>query len=368
MAIAGQGLIISPLVPMLAKPVTEPQASKEPVVKIDIILEPDVTPAQITELGLLAESHDINRIWVQNYSAARDCFLSLVPLALASTRIGIGVMVVSPWEMHPLKMANALLTLNEYSKGRAALCVGGGAEWNGVMAVPITRRVRAVRETTELLKKACGERVVKNYQGEMYKASHFSAAWASDVPPLIYTGAGQEQMIRMSATRADGIVLSDAVPKFAAAAMGFVRESLPDREASAGPFRVSNFWAWHVKADRQAALKEARRELIIRSWLSPHHIGSLMSEEDCRYIQAHKAAFIAAWRDRSGDIKGVPQRIIDALIEGITTTGDLGEMDRHIDQLRQFRDAGLHELALRLHDDPADAIAVIGRQLMPALR
>ena len=169
--------------------------------KIDIILEPDVTPAQITELGLLAESHGINRIWVQNYSAARDCFLSLVPLALASKRIGIGVMVVSPWEMHPLKMANALLTLNEYSKGRAALCVGGGAEWNGIMAIPITRRVRAVRETTELLKKACGERAVTNYQGEMYKASHFSAAWASDVPPLIYTGAGKEQMIRMSATQ-----------------------------------------------------------------------------------------------------------------------------------------------------------------------
>ncbi len=336
--------------------------------KIDIILEPDVTPAQLTELGLLAESHGINRIWVQNYSAARDCFLSLVPLALASTRIGIGVMVVSPWEFHPLKMANALLTLNEYSKGRAAICVGGGAEWNGIMAIPVTRRVRAVRETTEILKKACGERTVKNYQGEMYKASRFSAAWASDVPPLIYTGAGQDQMIRMSATRADGIVLSDAVPKFAAAAMGFVRESLPARESSVGPFRVSNFWAWHVKADRAAALKEARRELIIRSWLSPHHIGSFMSDEDCKYIQANKAAFITAWRDRSGDIKGVPQRIIDALIEGITTTGDLGEMDRHIARLREFRDAGLDELALRLHDDPADAIPVIGKHVVPALR
>lgn len=336
--------------------------------KIDIILEPDVAPAQITELGLLAESHGINRIWVQNYSAARDCFLSLVPLALASTRIGIGVMVVSPWEMHPLKMANALLTLNEYSKGRAALCVGGGAEWNGIMGIPITRRVRAVREATELLKKACGERAVTSYQGEMYKASYFSAKWASDVPPLIYTGAGQEQMIRMSATRADGIVLSDAVPSFAAAAMGFVRESLPARDAALGPFRVSNFWAWHVKADRAAALKEARRELIIRSWLSRHHIGSFMSDEDCKYIQANKAAFITAWRDRSGDIKGVPQRIIDALIEGITTTGDLSEMDRIVARLQEFSDAGLNELALRLHDDPADAIKVIGKQVVPALR
>jgi alkanesulfonate monooxygenase SsuD/methylene tetrahydromethanopterin reductase-like flavin-dependent oxidoreductase (luciferase family) len=366
MAIADLGLMITVQVPGADAP--EPQAAQETAMKIDIILEPDVTPAQITELGLQAESHGINRIWVQNYSAARDCFMSLVPLALASKRIGVGVMVVSPWEMHPLKMANALLTLNEYSKGRAALCVGGGAEWNGIMGIPIARRVRAVREATELLKQACGERKVTSYKGEMYKASHYSAAWASDVPPLIYTGAGQEQMIRMSATRADGIVLSDAVPKFAAAAMGFVRDSLPARAPSVGPFRVSNFWAWHVKADREAALKEARRELIIRSWLSPHHIGSFMSAEDCQYIQAHKAAFITAWRDRSGDIKGVPQRIIDALIEGITTTGDPGEMDRHIARLREFKAAGLDELALRLHDDPADAIALIGRHVVPALQ
>jgi len=336
--------------------------------EIDVILEPDVTPDQLTELGLLAERHGINRLWIQNYSSARDGFMSLVPLAIASTRLKIGVMVVSPWEMHPLKMANALLTLNEYSKGRAALCVGGGAEWNGVMCIPIERRVRAVRETIELLKAACGEHVVTNYQGEMYKASRFTAPWATDEPPLIYAGAGKEQMIRMSTRKADGIVLSDSVPAFASEAMGLVRETLPDRDESVGPFRVSNFWAWHVKADREAALKEARRELIIRSWLSPHHLKSFMSEEDNDYIQANKTAFITAYRDRSGDIKDVPQRIIDELIDGISTAGDLTEMDKHIARLQEFKDAGLDELALRLHDDPAAAIEILGEHVVPALQ
>ncbi len=337
--------------------------------KIDIILEPDVTPEKIKELGLLAEGYGINRIWIQNYSTARDGFMSLVPLALASAQIKIGVMVVSPWEMHPLKMANALLTLNEYSKGRATLCVGGGAEWNGVMCIPVERRVRAVREATELLKAACGsEHVVTNYKGKMYKASRFSAPWATDEPPLIYTGAGQEQMIRMSTRKADGIVLSDAVPVFAAKALGFVQESLPDRDASVGPFHVSNFWAWHVKADREVALKEARRELVIRSWLGDHHIGSFMSDEDCAYIQANKTAFINAYRDKSGDIKGVPQRIIDELIAGITTTGDVTEMDKHLARLQEFKDAGLDELALRLHDDPADGIEMIGEHVVKALQ
>ena len=336
--------------------------------KIDVILEPDVTPSEITELGLLAESYGINRLWVQNYAQARDAFMSAVPLALASERIGIGVMVISPWEMHPLKMANLLLTLNEYSGGRATLCIGGGGEWNAVMDIPVEKRIRAVREATEIVKAVCRDRELSGYRGGMFKATRFAAAWARDEAPLVYTGAGREHMIRMSTTRADGIVLSDAVPSVAVKSMEFVREELPERAASAGPFRVSNFWAWHVKADREAARKEARRELIIRSMLSKDHIGPFLEPDDCQVVWSNIAAFFGAYHDRSGDIQGVPDRIVDALIDGITTTGDLSEMDRHVARLQEFKDAGLDELALRLHDDPADAIRAIGENIVPALR
>ncbi len=175
-------------------------------------------------------------------------------------------------------------------------------------------------------------------------------------------------MIRMSARKADGIVLSDAVPTFAVTAMEMVRETLPLRDTSAGEFRTNNFWAWHVKADKEAAFREARRELIIRSWLETAHISSFMSKEDCTFIEANKWAFINAYRDRSGDIKDVPERIVNELIEGITSTGDLSELDKHIDRLHEFKKAGLDELALRVHDDPADAIHIIGKDVAPALQ
>ncbi len=134
---------------------------------IDIILEPDVSPEQIKELGLLAETYDIRCIWTQNYASGRDAFMSMIPLAMASRNIQLGVMVVSPWEMHPLKMANSLLTLNEYCGGRACITVGGGGEWCGIMGVEPARRVRAVRETIEILKTACSDRKLPNYKGEI---------------------------------------------------------------------------------------------------------------------------------------------------------------------------------------------------------
>jgi hypothetical protein len=46
--------------------------------KIHVILEPDITPDQLVEIGLLAESLGIAGLWVQNYAAGADPFMSLV--------------------------------------------------------------------------------------------------------------------------------------------------------------------------------------------------------------------------------------------------------------------------------------------------
>ena len=43
----------------------------------------------------------------------------------------MGPVALSPFELHPLKMANALLTLNEISGGRANLVIGGGGREQG---------------------------------------------------------------------------------------------------------------------------------------------------------------------------------------------------------------------------------------------
>ena len=54
---------------------------------IDIILEPDLDPKQINELGIKAEEYGINAIWTSNYFAHWDPFLSLVPLAQTTKKI-----------------------------------------------------------------------------------------------------------------------------------------------------------------------------------------------------------------------------------------------------------------------------------------
>ena len=64
----------------------------------------------------------------------------------------------------------------------------------------------------------------------------------------------------------------------------------------------------------------------------------------------------------------MPARITNALCEGFTSTGGLEDLDREIARLQRFGRAGLTEIALRLHDDPMDALRIIGERVIPKLR
>lgn len=335
--------------------------------RVDVLLEPDQTPAQLTELAQLCERHGIGTMWLQNYVACRDPFMCLVPAALATRSVGLGVCVVSPWEMHPVKMANALLTLQEYTGGRAGLVIGGGGEWLARLGIQPVKRVRAVREALELVRAGVSGKGV-TYQGELHKVYGYRPKFGSDAPPLVYAGANQPQMLHAAAPAADGIMYSDMPRGRVADTVARTRQALADKGRDAAGYRISNIWAWHVKPDREEALREARRELLLRGLLERWYLETFLAPADCDLVEKHKPAFFKAYRDRSGVIAGAPERLVEALIENLTFTGTPGDVERRMPELLAFRDAGVGEVCFRLHDDPADAIRLIGERVLPLLQ
>lgn len=333
--------------------------------QIDIILEPDRTPAEVAELAVLAERAGIGALWHQNYASGPDAFIGLVDAARATSRLGLGVVIVSPWEMHPLKMANVLFTLNEYCGGRARLVVGGGGEWGPAMGIRPERRVRAEREAIEILKGASPDHWLR-YDGELYQARGYRPAYARARPPVVYAGASREQMLRMGGRVADGVMMSDVPRQRIARAVDFVREGLAARDTRPQALRISNIWAWHVKKDRAAAAHEARRELALRGALDRWYVEAVLDEDDAELVMAQRSAFFRAYRSRSSRVEGVPERIVQRLVEELTLTGTPAELDGRLEELRAFAEAGVNELAFRLHDDPAEAIDLIARHVVPA--
>ncbi len=338
---------------------------------VDIILEPDLAPAQIAELGQAAERYGIRALWSSNYFAHWDGFLSLVPLAQSTKRLLMGPLAVSPFEMHPLKIANSILTFNEMCNGRAQIAIGAGEGNLDAMGLKKPKKiVLAVREALEIVLAAAHGNLDEGYKGEIFNVNYPCAYdWVKAPAPFIYMTAYRHQMMRMGGRVADGVFIGCTPTEIVDPAMKNVRTGVGKRDKPADDFRVNAFWAWHIKEDRDEAYREARRELAWRARkLDGDLISLFVNEEDTKLVTDHFDAFVQAWFDRSGNIKGVPDRISHALCEGFTSTGGLEDLDREIERYQTYKKAGLTEIALRLHDDPMDGLKIIGEQVVPALR
>jgi 5,10-methylenetetrahydromethanopterin reductase len=341
-------------------------------VEVDIILEPDMTSRQLVELGQAAERYGIRALWMSNYFAHWDPFIALVPVALATQKLRLGALALSPFEMHPLKIANAVLSLNELSGGRAEVSIGAGEGNLDAMALGKPQKiVGAIREAVEIVIGAGhGQLKQSGYKGEHFQVSYPCAyEWLKAPPPIVYLGAYRHQMMRAGARVADGVYIGCTPVEILDPAIAAIREGLARREAPKAGFKINSFWAWHLKKDRAEGYRESRRELAWRARkLDPELINLFLGPEDVQFVRDHWDNFVAAWFDRSGNIKGVPDRITNALCEGFTSTGGLEDLDREIERFRKFGKAGQTTISLRLHDNPMEALEIIGKHVVPALR
>jgi alkanesulfonate monooxygenase SsuD/methylene tetrahydromethanopterin reductase-like flavin-dependent oxidoreductase (luciferase family) len=341
--------------------------------QVDIALEPEFSASELAELGALAEHHGIRTLWVTNDPQARDLFMLHARVAEVTSRIRLGVMAVTPLEMHPLKMAAALQTLNELSDGRAAIVVGGGGAILAHTKLDLSRRVLAVRECIAILKNS-GAGPAQNFAGELYPVWRYRNAWALESQPTVLAGANVDQMLRMSARNADGIHMSDMPLGLASEAMQKVRGALESHQRTADGFEFNNFWAFHVKEDRAEAELEARSRLVLRGLLKPRYIEPFLTEAEVKIVADNMPSFYKPFHNREdfckhgGTIENVAEDTVATLVRKLTLTSSAAELDDNLGILHDFAAAGLTHITLGLHDNPADMIKLIGERVIPALK
>jgi alkanesulfonate monooxygenase SsuD/methylene tetrahydromethanopterin reductase-like flavin-dependent oxidoreductase (luciferase family) len=336
---------------------------------VDVFIPPGLTAAATIELGTLAESVGIRAIRTYNYIADPDPFVNLSWLAHETTTIRMGPVAVSPFQLHPLMMANSLLTLNELSHGRADIVVGGGGAVMAAMGLRPKRKLTAVRECVEFLRQAAASRDKPvNFKGELYTAYGYQADWLTQRPPRIHIGANGPQMASLAARLADGMMMSDFTVPMVEAMTAIAADVRAKSTPVADKFRINNFFAWHIKRDKNEAISEARRHLVLRGILRPQYLRAFMDQDEIDFVQSHMGVFWEAWQKQTGEFPGVPETMIDRLVHELTLTGDLSSMDRQLEELERFRKAGLTAVALGLHEDPAEGIRQIGKYVIPALQ
>lgn len=336
--------------------------------RINLILEPNSAPDRLAELAQLAESYGFYGIWTSNMHDGRDPFVNYVDAARATSKILLGPVAVSPYELHPLKMGNALLTLNEIAEGRAQIGIAAGDGGTAVaMGIPAKRRLRAVRECVEIIDAmATGELV--QYAGEMYRVRWYHASWVTQKLSRVYVCAGGPQMLRSSARYAQGIYLGDHLPEHVAAVREAIDPEIAEHNPNKNDFGLINFWAWHVKEDPEEALAEARMWLAARvtPWPNYYHRG-ILDDEEMQVIWDNTDALNRAFYAQDSNIPEIPREILDKMCRRCTASSPVSELDYEIDRLRQFEAAGLTDISLRVYGNPEDAIKLIGERVIPVL-
>ena len=337
--------------------------------RIDVIIEPKASSDEFAELGALAESYGMGAVWTANHDSARDPFICFTQLARISSNIRMGPIAISPFEYHPLKMANLLFALNEISHGRTCIVVGGGGgsldAMGGLDQYPPPNMVKAVRECVEILKSVSPDRLLK-YTGDVFTVKRYQPAWATDDPPLIYVAGSRKKMANMATKVADGVMGSDVTLPRMDEFIGGIREGLAENGRGSDDFHINNLYAWHVKEDKAQAVDEAKRKIWVRGLLQRWYLSPFLDEKDCDLIDSKQGLFARSYFANSPDVDGVSDTIMDALVDNITLTGDYDDIDGLIDVMKQFEAGGLTEFGLRLYENPAESIKLIGERVVPA--
>ncbi len=334
--------------------------------QLGVVLDGRRSAAEIAELAKLAEENGIARLWLSGGSRTKDQFLRLSLAATQTKRIQLGPVAISPFEMHPVRIALSLLTLDEMAAGRASIVIGAGGDLAATLGVPLNHRVRAVSETVDIIH-LLGRGDEVNYNGKSFQVNGLFSPWSRVKIPPLYIGANRPMMIRTAARKADGIMATDMPLDLVANLVQQTRLALVDAGRDPSQFRMSNWFVWNLQETEDQARRQALRTIAFRLYYIKDIAPTIgLDEKEALELQRKQAAMVRAIFEGK-DPESLPKHVADLLIEHLTISGSLSDLDRHIDRLRQFEKKGLNEMALFVQGDPVPAMKLLGQKVIPAL-
>jgi 5,10-methylenetetrahydromethanopterin reductase len=317
-----------------------------------LILDGSETPDTVRALAQAADDIGGN-LWIACHLFRRDP-VTLAAMALAATRrLGVALMALSPYSMHPVLATMAAATLDEYFPGRVQLCFGAGAPRDlaaaGIKAPhPLATLGEAIAIARSLL---AGETIA--FEGERFQVAGRSLANAPRHIPILLA-ASRTRMLELAGREADGVVISAATsPEFVAWSLEQVR-----RGEETSRRRVKKIGLVQAAVDEvtRRAHDRLRRNLgfVLRG---AHHARNLALAGTPLDQTALATAFARE------DWAEIDILVSDAVVSRHAASGTLEEVTQ---ALARYRDIGLDELVLAGVDDPETLRRLVGTGRVPA--
>jgi F420-dependent oxidoreductase-like protein len=304
----------------------------------------DVTWEDWQALAAACEEHGVGAMFRSDHylsvadrieRGALDAWGTITALAAVTEKLRLGTMVSPATFRHPAVLAKAAVTADHVSGGRVEVGIGAGwwereHELYGFDLPPVRPRMDALEEQMQVVRGHWGPGPF-SFEGEHFRAEELDARPkpVQQPLPLILGGRGGPRSLRLAARYADEyntVMLTVEEVADLRARLDAACEA-EDRDPATLP--LSMMTGWLVGAD-SADLHD-------------------------------RAGQLSEWQGGGGD--GV------AFVAGQPSSTILGTTAEAIEQLHALKQAGVTRVMGQhlLHRD-LDAIALMGRQIAPALR
>ncbi|HXQ24718.1 MAG TPA: LLM class flavin-dependent oxidoreductase [Candidatus Acidoferrales bacterium] len=137
-----------------------------------------------------------------------DPFVMMGMMAAKYRRIRIGTGVTEPFRRHPATLAQAFVTIDHLTKGRAILGIGNGERENTEpYGIPFTKRVARLEEALQIIRllwESRGEPV--SFEGSTWRLRDalFATPLYNGKPPALWIAAHAPRMLGLTGRFADG--------------------------------------------------------------------------------------------------------------------------------------------------------------------
>jgi 5,10-methylenetetrahydromethanopterin reductase len=326
---------------------------------VSLRLNNDLPVRDFAELAAAAEEAGFDQVWISHDLFWRSAPV-LVAAALAMTRrIRLGIGIMNPYSAHPAEIAMHAATLQELSGGRFLLGIGSGAEgflaWAGLpRPAPLARTRAAVLACRALL---AGSSPADGAAGDGWQPeAHLR--WTGPPVPL-YLGAMGPRMLALAGEVADGVLGLSFPPERAGASAAIVRAAAAEAHRDPAAIDVpACFWC-SIDDDPERAAAPLAEKLA--------YYGPSLSAIQLADAGLRPADFAPAARAlEHGDVAAARGLITSAMLR----LGVCGDAATIIGRCRGLAEGGATHLSFGppLGPDPVEAVARLGRDVIPALR
>jgi G6PDH family F420-dependent oxidoreductase len=279
------------------------------------------SPAELVDQARRAERAGFDALWISDHfhpwidAQGHSPFVWSVIGALSQvTRLPVTTAVTCPtMRMHPAIVAHAAATSAVLHEGRFTLGVGTGENLNehvlGDRWPPVEERLDMLEEAVEVMRLLWGGGVV-DHEGEHYSVRNARLYDVPAQPPAVYVSGFGPKAVRLAARIGDGYVTTTPDAEL----VRLFRESGGgDKPVQAGT-KVS----WD--RDEQRAV-----EAVHRLWPNEALPGQLAQELETPAFFEQASSLVT------------PDMVAES-----TVCGD--DVDRHVQELRRYVDAGVDEV------------------------